>query len=76
MLGPTCLPVHSGRGLRMAGTGTVPSQSSMFMRMLNMRSFSMKVSRLSMRLRRLSKGGVAWHSYQVHPGSEGRRMGR
>jgi hypothetical protein len=53
----TCFPVHSGRGLRMVGAGTTPSQSSRFMRMLNMRSASMKVSRLVMSLHPSS---VSW----------------
>ncbi len=49
----TCLPVHSGRGFRIAGMGTTPSQSSMVIRMLIMRSFSINASRLLISL----KGG-------------------
>ena len=40
-----CLPVHRGRGFRMAGWGTTPSQSSpTHMTMLKSRSWSMNVS--------------------------------
>ena len=46
---PTCLPVHSGVGLRMAGMGTVPSQSSRFMMMFMNTSLGMNESRLVMR---------------------------
>jgi hypothetical protein len=42
----TCLPVHSGRGLSTAGTGTPPSQSSSHIKMFISTSFSMNVSRL------------------------------
>mmetsp|Transcript_60051 Transcript_60051/g.190768 ORF Transcript_60051/g.190768 Transcript_60051/m.190768 type:complete len:303 (-) Transcript_60051:1662-2570(-) len=42
----TCLPVHSGVGLRMAGIGTRPSNSSSHIIMFMKRSFSMNVSRL------------------------------
>ena len=42
----TCLPVHSGCGLRMAGFGTLPSQSSSHMMMFMKTSLVMNVSRL------------------------------
>ena len=41
----TCLPVHKGWGLRIAGFGTFPSQSSNHMMMFMKTSFVMKVSR-------------------------------
>ena len=45
----TCLPVHKGSGLRMAGMGTRPSQSSSHIRMFMNKSFLMKLSRLVIR---------------------------
>ncbi len=47
---PTCLPLHNGRGLRMAGMGTLPSQSCTFIKTFIIRSASMKVSRCVMSL--------------------------
>mmetsp|Transcript_11141 Transcript_11141/g.46367 ORF Transcript_11141/g.46367 Transcript_11141/m.46367 type:complete len:298 (-) Transcript_11141:1509-2402(-) len=44
----TCLPVHSGLGFRMAGTGILPWNSSAHSMMFIMRSFSMKQSLLVM----------------------------
>ena len=41
-----CFPVHKGRGFRIAGWGTFPSQSSSHMRTFISMSFSRKVSRL------------------------------
>ena len=41
----SCFPVHIGCGLSSAGTGSLPSQLSRFMRMLNVRSRVMKLSR-------------------------------
>ena len=53
----TCLPVHIGSGLRIAGIGTVPSQSSRHMQMFMKRSLGMKTSR---RVSRLQPRSVSW----------------
>ena len=45
----TCLPVQRGCGLRMAGMGILPSQSSSHIRMFMKTSRAMKVSRLVIR---------------------------
>ena len=45
----TCLPVHRGSGLMMAGFGTLPSQLVCHMRMFMKTSFVMNVSRLVIR---------------------------
>ena len=42
----TCLPVHNGSGLRIAGLGILPSQSSSHIMMFIKTSFLMNVSRL------------------------------
>ena len=44
--GRACLPVQRGCGLRMAGMGILPSQSSSHIRMFMKTSRAMKVSRL------------------------------
>ena len=44
----TCLPVHRGWGLRRAGMGILPSQSSSHIRMFMNTSLGMKVSRFVM----------------------------